>query len=189
MGLLVSELEQTLDRVLVVAPTYMHLRDLLETLSFDLTTRTGVGQKLDLVLSPALDGGLAKAWMSVTLGVRARLASRMSFVGYGLDRGSPSASAFLAADSLLIWAPQGEAALDRLLKLSVPESATRKPCVILGMLGGAGGGARQQQGIQDFSLRDKALVEWARRRFSNPLFVEKPENYFQEALEWLLSFS
>lgn len=178
MSVLVPELERVVERIAVIAPTPKKLRGLFETLSFDLTTRVGVGQKLDIAMAAPASGPV-RALCSFTLGRRAGSSMRISMLGYDLETPALDGGLFGIADSILLWTPEGEALCERLLSMKVPDAARERPCVVAGLLKAPPEGP---------SLRSLALIEWARRHFANVHHIQSPETYFAEGMEWALSF-
>jgi len=178
MSVFIPELKRIQGRVLTVAPTRKHLKDLLEMLSYELTTKVGAGQKLEIRMAAPATGPI-EALSSFTLGFRAGAGFRLSLMGMSLENGVPSRNAFEMADSFLFWMPEEQDFVERFLSAKIPDDARTRPCVVAGLKSPESG---------QLSLRGLALVEWGRRHFDQILHIAEPQDYLKDGLEWALSF-
>jgi hypothetical protein len=173
---LVHELNWVVERSLVVAPSSLELKGLMEYLTFDLTTRMAIDQKLDLKMCSL--PGAVETFCSFTLGKRSNAPFRMMISGTSFENTLTQAHWDLADHVVLALDPKSPAS-EKLFRLKLSEDMREKPLIAAG-LGLVPG--------NEPSLRHLALIEWLSRNFSNLYFIPTPQEYFAKGLEWALSF-
>jgi hypothetical protein len=176
MSLIVPELRRTYDRIHVIAPTEAQLCGLAEEWATDLVTSFGQGTRLE-AQNLRLPEGPIRTWMAFDLGRRGQYDMRVLMTGLSLEDEPPRRNFLEASEGLFLWLPPDTASFDAWLSTKIPEPVRQNPVVVTGL-----------SGLKDPSLRTQAHLLWLQRNFDKLLFLEKPENFLREGLEWILSF-
>jgi hypothetical protein len=182
MSFLISELNQIVNRIVVITPRKEALVSLFENMSLELTVDIAQGQNLALKSAACAEGALA-TWVSFTLGRRAGLDVRLHVMGYSLDHAPPSDNALELCDGVFVWIPENrderhDTYTDRILTLKPNSEAKLRPWVVSGLAAPIEG-----------DLRRRSLREWTERNF--PKLLQLPADsrlLLKEGLEWVLSF-
>jgi hypothetical protein len=176
MSLIVPELRRTYDRIHIIAPTEAQVCGLAEDLATDLVASFGQGTPLE-AQNLRLPTGALRTWMAFDLGRRGQYDMRVLLAGFSLENPPPSRNFLEASEGLFFVLPPDTASFDAWLSLKIPEPVRQNPCVVAGL-----------QGSKDPSLRTQAHMLWLQRNFDKLLFLDKPQNFLREGMEWILSF-
>lgn len=178
MSQLVSELDLTLDRIAVIAPTQADLSVLFEELALDMTTQLARKQKVGLELATVGEGPM-RQWMSFTMGQRGKLQSRVAFVGISAEDAAKNPLIFEIVDAAFFYLPLDKKESDEIFRLRVSSRFSKLPCFV---------NLAAKPEVEMPELRRLALIEWFRRTFKRPQFVENPATFMREGMEWILSY-
>lgn len=177
MSQLISELDLTLDRIAVIAPTQTELSSLFEELALDMTTQLARKQKVGLELATVPEGPL-RQWMSFTMGTRGKLQSRIAMVGIDAEAAAKNPLVFEIVDAVFFYLPLNHKESDEVFRLRVSSRFSKIPCFV---------NLVSATENENFDLRRLALIEWFRRSFKRPQFVENSATFMREGMEWILS--
>lgn len=171
MSLLVAELQQTLDRIVAVAPETPHLKAFFEEIGQELLSGPGAGQKLDLAAASLAEAGAPLShWTSFTLGQRAGADVRLSVMGCSLEGLRAQKSLWEVGDAFFLRIPREDPQLESWLSLKVPPEVRGLPVVVIG------------------GEEHRVLQDWLERHFEKVRRLPEGQKFLAESLEWLLSF-